>query len=55
LTLDNVLMLPHIAGLDEESQEATALLAAQSIIDLYQGRWPAECVVNGQLRDGWRW
>jgi phosphoglycerate dehydrogenase-like enzyme len=55
LALDNLLMLPHVAGLDEESQEATALLAAQSIIDLHQGRWPAECVVNGQLRDGWRW
>ncbi len=55
LELDNVLMLPHVAGLDAESQEATALLAAQSIIDLHQGRWPAECVVNGQLRDGWRW
>jgi phosphoglycerate dehydrogenase-like enzyme len=55
LTLDNVLMLPHIAGLDEESQEATALRAAQSIVDLHQGRWPAECVVNGELREGWRW
>ncbi len=55
LALDNVLMLPHVAGLDEESQEATALLAAQSIVDLYQGRWPAECVVNGQLQSGWRW
>jgi len=55
LKLDNVLMLPHIAGLDQESQEATAILAAQSIADLYQGRWPSECVVNGQLRGEWRW
>jgi phosphoglycerate dehydrogenase-like enzyme len=55
LTLDNVLMLPHIAGLDEESQHATALRAAQSIVDLCQGRWPAECVVNAELREGWRW
>jgi D-3-phosphoglycerate dehydrogenase len=55
LTLDNVLMLPHIAGLDEESQQATALRAAQSIVDLHQGRWPAECVVNAELREDWRW
>ena len=55
LTLDNLLMLPHIAGLDEESLEATAIMAAQSIADLHHGRWPTECVVNGQLREGWKW
>jgi phosphoglycerate dehydrogenase-like enzyme len=55
LTLDNLLLLPHIAGLDEESERATALRAAQSIVDLHQGRWPTECVVNGELRERWRW
>ncbi|MEZ6069765.1 MAG: phosphoglycerate dehydrogenase [Pirellulales bacterium] len=53
--LDNVLMSPHMGGLDEESQEAMTRLAAQCVADLYQGKWPEGCVVNDELRDGWAW
>ncbi len=53
--VDNILMLPHIAGLDEESQEAMGALAAQCVANLYQRRWPEGCVVNEQIRDGWKW
>ncbi len=55
LRLPNVLLLPHIAGLDIQSQEAMATLAAQCIADLYQGRWPDACVVNRELKGRWRW
>ncbi len=55
LQLDNALLLPHMAGLDEESVRAMGNLAAQCIVDLYQGRWPEGCVVNDQLRSGWSW
>jgi phosphoglycerate dehydrogenase-like enzyme len=55
LTYDNVLVCTHMGGLDCESQIATSSLAAMCIVDLYQGRWPDACVVNRQLREGWKW
>jgi D-3-phosphoglycerate dehydrogenase / 2-oxoglutarate reductase len=56
LKLDNVVLTPHMAGIDDESLLAMSTMAAQCLADLYQGRWPPEgCVVNSQLREGWRW
>jgi D-3-phosphoglycerate dehydrogenase len=55
LKYDNVLVCTHMGGLDCESQIATSSLAARCIVDLYQGRWPDACVVNRQLREGWKW
>jgi D-3-phosphoglycerate dehydrogenase len=55
LTLDNVLLSPHMGGLDHESQIAMSSLAAQCIVDLHQGRWPEGCVVNESIRAGWHW
>jgi len=55
LNRDDVVLSPHIAGLDLQSQEQMAQMAAQNLIDLHKGRWPEPCVVNGELRDGWRW
>jgi D-3-phosphoglycerate dehydrogenase len=55
LQLPNALLLPHIAGLDLQSQEAMATLAAQCIADLYQGRWPEHCIVNNELKGRWQW
>ena len=55
LTLDNVLVSPHMGGLDEESEIAMSRLAAQCIVDLYQGRWPDGCVINSTLRETYRW
>jgi phosphoglycerate dehydrogenase-like enzyme len=55
LELDNVLVSPHMGGLDEESLEAMTSLAARCVAELYQGRWPEGCVVNAELRPGWKW
>ena len=55
LKLDNVVLCTHTGGLDEFSEVAMTSVAAQSIVDLYQGRWPEKCVVNRTLRDGWKW
>jgi D-3-phosphoglycerate dehydrogenase len=54
--LDNVVMAPHMGGLDEESAEAMASLAAQCLANLSRGTWPEGCVVNEQqIRSGWKW
>ena len=55
LKLENVLTCGHVAGLDEESQQGTLRMAAQVIIDLHQGRWPAECIRNLPGAKDWRW
>lgn len=56
LSAANVVLSPHIAGVDAQAFEDMALMAAQTIVDLHQGRWPAERVVNaGQLSPPWKW
>ena len=53
--LDNVILSPHVAGLDELSVEEMGIEAANCIIDLSQGRWPERSVVNDGLRGKWQW
>ncbi len=53
--LDNVLMTPHGAGTDRKSRDDMALSAAQAIVDLSRGQWPAEKVVNPEVRPVFRW
>jgi len=53
--LDNVLVTAHMAGVDVQSSMDMAVQAAQSIIDLQQGRWPHQTVVNSALRPAWQW
>jgi phosphoglycerate dehydrogenase-like enzyme len=56
LAAPNVLLTPHVAGVDEQAFEDMATMAAQTIVDLYQGRWPAERLVNAsQLPQPWKW
>jgi len=51
--LDNVVLSPHMGGVDEMSIEAMGLEAASCIIKLFRGEWPAGAVVNDHLKDGW--
>ena len=53
--LDNVIVSPHVAGIDDVSSEEMGIEAAQSIIDLFQGRWPEGAVINDGLKGKWRW
>jgi D-3-phosphoglycerate dehydrogenase len=53
--LDNVLLTPHAAGTDTQSRDDMALSAAQAIVDLSRGQWPAEKIVNPEVRDRFRW
>ena len=53
--LDNVVVSPHLGGMDELSAIAMGVEAAQVIIDLHQGKWPSDAVVNQQIKDNWNW
>lgn len=56
LTAPNVVYSPHLAGIDATACNAMGLLAAQNIVDLWEGRWPADRLVNArQLALPWRW
>lgn len=53
--LDNVVLTAHTAGVDTQSLANMALSAAQAIADLFQGKWPAEKLVNPAVRERWKW
>jgi phosphoglycerate dehydrogenase-like enzyme len=53
--LDNVVVTPHAAGVDLQSRDDMALSAAQAIISLSRGEWPAEKVVNPEVKAKFRW
>ena len=56
LSAPNVVLSPHVAGIDEQAFEDMATMAAQTIVDLHQGGWPVDRLVNaGQLPQPWKW
>jgi phosphoglycerate dehydrogenase-like enzyme len=55
LGLPNVVISPHLGGVDTKSMSDMAELAASCIVSLYQGKWPTGCVVNDELANGWTW
>ncbi|MEZ6128457.1 MAG: phosphoglycerate dehydrogenase [Planctomycetaceae bacterium] len=55
LKLDNVLLSGHIAGLDAESHRDTFTMAADTIISLHEGRWPADRIQNLKGTSPWTW
>jgi phosphoglycerate dehydrogenase-like enzyme len=52
---ENVILTAHTAGVDWRSRDDMALSAAQAVVDLYHGRWPAEKIVNPEVRARFRW
>ncbi len=55
LTLPNLLLSGHVAGLDEESHRDALAMSAENIIELYNGRWPADRIQNLKQCAGWTW
>jgi phosphoglycerate dehydrogenase-like enzyme len=55
LGLDNVVLTPHAAGVDLKSRDDMACSAAEAIVALSRGGWPAEKVVNPAVKDVFRW
>lgn len=53
--MSNVLLAPHVAGLDNESHDATWALGAEIIMKLHRGEWPGECIQNLKGVSGWKW
>ncbi|MEZ6046407.1 MAG: phosphoglycerate dehydrogenase [Planctomycetaceae bacterium] len=53
--LKNVVVSPHMAGLDHVSVANMAYEAAECITSLSENRWPEGKVVNTELKTGWSW
>jgi phosphoglycerate dehydrogenase-like enzyme len=53
--LPNVVLTPHAAGLDVQSLADMARSAAEAIVAIHRGEWPAEKVVNPEVRATFRW
>ncbi len=53
--LESVVLAPHVAGIDAKALADMALIAAEAIISLHQGRWPADLIVNPSVASNWRW
>ncbi len=55
LKLANVVLTPHAAGVDLQSRDDMAKSAAEAIVALSRGQWPAEKVVNPEVRSTFKW
>jgi phosphoglycerate dehydrogenase-like enzyme len=55
LKLDNVVLTPHAAGTDYRSRDDMAHSAAEAIVSLSRSEWPAEKVVNPEVKPTWKW
>jgi phosphoglycerate dehydrogenase-like enzyme len=53
--MDNVVATPHTAGGDWRSRDEMAYAAAKAIVALSRGEWPAEQIVNPEVRAKFRW
>jgi D-3-phosphoglycerate dehydrogenase / 2-oxoglutarate reductase len=53
--MSNVVVTPHAAGVDLQSRDDMALSAAEAIVSLSKGEWPAEKVVNPEVKAKFRW
>ena len=53
--LPNAVLTPHAAGVDTRSLADMARSAAEAVASLRRGEWPAEKVVNPEVRPAFRW
>ncbi|CAN5371962.1 hypothetical protein BH11PLA2_BH11PLA2_33510 [soil metagenome] len=47
---ENIIFTAHTAGVDKQSQENMVRFAAECIADVVSGRWPAERIVNPEVK-----
>jgi phosphoglycerate dehydrogenase-like enzyme len=53
--LPNVVLAPHMGGMDKLSLENMGIESAENIVNLNLGRWPLGAVVNAELEANWKW
>jgi phosphoglycerate dehydrogenase-like enzyme len=53
--MSNVVVTPHAAGVDLRSRDDMALSAAEAIVSFSRGEWPAEKVVNPEVKSRFAW
>ena len=53
VALDNVIVSPHLAALDEQAVEDMATGAAQNIVDIFAGNWPTAALINPDVKEVW--
>lgn len=51
----HVLLAGHVAGLDVESRRDALTMAAETIVALKRGEWPAQCIQNLRGVTDWTW
>jgi phosphoglycerate dehydrogenase-like enzyme len=50
-SLNNIILTAHTAGVDQQSRQDMARLPATAIVKLLAGEWPADWVVNPQVKE----
>jgi D-3-phosphoglycerate dehydrogenase / 2-oxoglutarate reductase len=55
IRMENVLLAGHVAGTDVEARADSQRMAAELIVALYQGQWPAHAIQNKRLTSDWKW
>jgi D-3-phosphoglycerate dehydrogenase len=53
--LPNVVLAPHLGGMDTLSLESMGVESAQNIVGLFFGTWPQGAVVNQEIQGKWKW
>jgi phosphoglycerate dehydrogenase-like enzyme len=53
--MENIVITPHAAGSDTRSLADMAQSAAEAVASFSRGEWPAEKVVNPEVRERFRW
>lgn len=51
----NIVFAPHLGGIDQTALDAMGKLAAECLVNLAANNWPVGCIVNDNLRSGWKW
>ncbi|MBL8849420.1 MAG: phosphoglycerate dehydrogenase [Planctomycetaceae bacterium] len=55
IQMENVMLAGHVAGTDLEARLDSQKMAAELIVALKRGEWPAHAIQNKKLTSAWRW
>ncbi|MEX0585751.1 MAG: NAD(P)-dependent oxidoreductase, partial [Pirellulales bacterium] len=55
IQMENVMLAGHVAGTDIEARVDSQRMAAELIVALRNGEWPAHAIQNKKLTSAWKW